>query len=233
MTKRLFSVIVALLAVVICHGEPKILLAGDSLVTEYKESAAPQTGWGQCLSVALGGDVQVCNYAIGGESTKSFIDSGKWDRLINNTLRGDIVLIQFMHNDQKKDVSRATDPATTYRENLKRFISDVRERGAVPVLVTSVLRRFFRSNGDPQRNLGEYPDAMRAVAAETDTPLIDCEQWSFDWLKGLGPEGSVPYYVIDKRDPTKNDNSHLTKDGAEIVARYIAEELVRLGIWAE
>ena len=211
----------------------KILLAGDSLVTEYRESAAPQTGWGQCLSAALGGNVQVSNHAIGGESTKSFIESGKWDGLINSTLRGDVVLIQFMHNDQKKNETRGTDPATTYRDNLKKLINDVHERGAAPVLVTSVLRRFFRSNGDPQRNLGDFPDAMRAVAAETGTPLIDCEKWSFEWLKGLGPEGSVPYYVIDKRDPTKNDNSHLTKDGAEIVAKFIADEMIRLGVWTK
>ena len=109
----------------------------------------------------------------------------------------------------------------------------MRERGANPVLVTSVLRRFFDSNGDPQRSLGDYPDAMRAVATETGTPLIDCEQWSYGWLKGLGPDGSVPYYIIDKRDPTANDNTHFTKEGAEIVADFIAGEIVRLGIWTK
>ena len=211
----------------------KFLLAGDSLVTEYGESSAPQTGWGQCLSAALGGGVQVSNHAVGGESTKSFIDSGKWGGLINSTLRGDIVMIQFMHNDQKEAETHATDPATTYRENLKKFIKDAKDRGATPVLVTSVLRRYFHSDGDPQRNLGDYPDAMRAVATETDTPIIDCEQWSYEWLKELGPEGSIPYYVIDKRDPTANDNTHFTKEGAEIVAKFIADEIIRLGIWSK
>jgi len=211
----------------------KFLLAGDSLVREYRADEAPQTGWGQCLSEALGGGVQVNNHAVGGESTKSFIDSGKWDNLISSTLVGDIVMIQFMHNDQKTVETHATDPATTYKDNLKKFIKEVRERGANPVLVTSVLRRFFDSNGDPQRSLGDYPDAMRAVATETGTPLIDCEQWSYGWLKGLGPDGSVPYYIIDKRDPTANDNTHFTKEGAEIVAKFIADEIVRLGIWTK
>lgn len=210
----------------------KFLLAGDSLVTEYGESSAPQTGWGQCLSEALGGGVQVSNHAIGGESTKSFIDSGKWQGLINSTLTGDIVMIQFMHNDQKTDEAHATDPATTYKENLKKFINDVKERGATPVLVTSVLRRQFK-NGVPVRSLGDYPAAMRAVADETDTPLIDCEQWSYNWLSELGEEGSIPYYIIDKRDPTANDNTHFTKEGAEIVANFIADEIIRLGIWSK
>ena len=211
----------------------KFLLAGDSLVREYRADEAPQTGWGQCLSDALGGGVQVSNHAVGGESTKSFIDSGKWNNLISSTLVGDIVMIQFMHNDQKTVETHATDPATTYKDNLKKFIKEVRERGANPVLVTSVLRRFFDSNGNPLRGHGDYPDAMRAVATETETPLIDCEQWSYGWLKGLGPDGSVPYYIIDKRDPTANDNTHFTKEGAEIVADFIAGEIVRLGIWTK
>ena len=216
----------------VSQRKPKFLLAGDSLVTEYGESSAPQTGWGQCLSEALGGGVQVSNHAIGGESTKSFIDSGKWNGLITSTLREDIVMIQFMHNDQKTDEAHATDPATTYRENLKKFISDVRDRGAKPVLVTSVLRRQFK-NGNVVRNLGDYPAAMRAVAAETDTPLIDCEQWSYEWLTGLGETGSEPYYVTNKRNPEQNDNTHFTKAGAEIVADFIADEIVRLGIWTK
>ena len=214
-------------------SQGKILLAGDSLVTEYNESAAPQTGWGQCLDSALGGDVKVNNHAIGGESTKSFIDSGKWAKLMDDTVRGDVVMIQFMHNDQKTAETHATDPATTYKENLKKFIKEVRDRGANPVLVTSVLRRSFHSNGDPIRNLGDYPDAMRAVSNETDTPLIDCEEWSYNWLKGLGFDGAEPYYVTNKRDSEAMDNTHLTKDGAEIVAKFIADEMIRLGVWVK
>ncbi len=212
--------------------KPKILLAGDSLVTEYPESAAPQTGWGQCLAEALGGNVQVRNHAIGGESTKSFIDEGKWDAVLAETRRGDIVMIQFMHNDQKKQsASHYADAATDYKDNLTRFILDVRAKGGVPVLVTGALRRYFHSNGLPQRTLGDYPAAMREVAQATGTPLIDCEQWSYEWLSQLGPEGSVPYYVMDKRNPEAMDNSHLTRDGAQVLARKIAQDLRDLEIW--
>ena len=232
--KRIFLTLLSILLVITVWGrgreKQKILLAGDSQVTEYTADAYPQTGWGQCLAEALGGGVQISNHAVGGESTKSFIDSGKWDKLMNETVRGDIVMIYFMGNDQKTDEAHATDPATTYRDNLRKFLSDVRGKGAVPVLVTSVLRRLFHSNGTPQRNMGEYPDAMRAVANETNTPLIDCEEWSYNWLNGLGLEGSEPYYVTNKRYPEKMDNSHFTDKGAEIVAEFIASELVRLGV---
>jgi len=213
--------------------KPKILLAGDSIVREYKENEAPQAGWGQYLAAALGGNVKVKNHAVGGESTKSFKESGKWNGLIEETLSGDVVLIWFMHNDKgsSKEGYR-TDAATTYREYLKEYISDVRGKGAVPVLITSILPRQFE-NGQPRRSLGDFPDAMRAVAQETETLLIDCEQWSYDWLAGLGETGSEQYYVVDKRDPEKIDNTHITHSGAEIVAKYIADELVRLGVWTK
>lgn len=211
----------------------KILLAGDSQVTEYTADAYPQTGWGQCLAAALGGDVQIRNHAIGGESTKSFRDSGKWARLMEETVRGDVVMIYFMGNDQKTDEAHATDPATTYRDNLKGFLNDVRAKGATPILVTSVLRRMFHSNGLPQRNMGEYPAAMRAVANETNTLLIDCEEWSYNWLSGLGFDGAEPYYVTNKRNPEAMDNSHFTEEGAAIVAGFIAGELVRLGVYTK
>ena len=211
--------------------KPKILLAGDSLVREYKENEAPQTGWGQCLYLYLGEDVKIKNYAVGGESTKSFMDSGKWAEMLRTVLRNDVVLIQFMHNDQKSAETHATDPATTYRENLKKYISDVREKGGVPVLVTSMLRLQFGSDGKPTRNHKDYPIAMRAVAEETQTTLIDCEQWSYEWLSELGEAGAEPYFILDKKGG--NDNVHVTKEGAETLAKFIADEMIRLGIWTK
>ena len=209
--------------------KPKILLAGDSLVRYYNENEAPQTGWGQCLNLYLGDDVKIKNYAVGGESTKSFMESGKWEEMLRTVLRNDVVLIQFMHNDQKSVETHATDPATTYREYLKKYISDVREKGGVPVLITSMLRLQFGSDGKPTRNHKDYPIAMRAVAEETQTTLIDCEQWSYEWLSELGEAGAEPYFILDKKGG--NDNVHVTKEGAEALAKFIAEELIRQGIW--
>lgn len=201
----------------------KILLAGDSLVAE-RDASTEQKGWGQCLAAALGGDVQVSNHAVGGESTRSFINSGKWDGLLSNILVGDVVLVQFMHNDKNKSPdTHATDPATTYRDNLNKFITDVRDREGVPVLVVSPLTRIFDGNGLPKRSLGDFPAAMRAVATETSTPLIDCEEWSYQWLSTLGYEGSDEYFM--------EDDTHFTGKGAEAVATFIASELKRQNIW--
>jgi rhamnogalacturonyl hydrolase YesR/lysophospholipase L1-like esterase len=213
-------------------GKPSLHLAGDSMSCYYPEKVAPQTGWGQCIASALGdANIPVFNHAVGGESTKSFIDSGKWQKLIEGVRPGDIVFIMFGHNDEKASEARHTDPSTTYKENLTRFIDETRAKGARPVLLTSVSRRFFNDDGTPRRTHGDYPQAMRELAAATDTPLIDTEELSYQWLLELGPEGSVPYFVLDKRDPSAMDNTHLTREGAEVIAGMIAGKLNELKIW--
>ena len=213
-------------------GQPKFLLAGDSTCSEYSAASAPQTGWGQVLAESLGGKVIVQNYAVGGESTKSFIDSGKWDSLRSSIVDGDIVLIQFGHNDEKTDEAHATDPYTTYQANLTKMINETLEKGGKPVLLTSICRLYFRSNGEPQRTHGEYPAAMKALAQSTNTPCIDMEELTWQWLKGLGESGSTPYFVLDKRGNTSNpDRSHLTEEGAKVVAGMIVDGLKELGLW--
>ena len=234
--------------------KPALHLAGDSTCTEYSASSAPQTGWGQCLNAALGGSAQVNNHAIGGESTRSFIESGKWSTLIAGVAKGDIVTIQFGHNDDKDKGSanqeRITHPweylyddnsqpiaNSSYQENLRKMISDTKAKGGIPVLVTSVNRDYFTSDGKCNRTLHDYPQSMREVATATGTYLIDVEQLSYDWLCELGSrEASDPYFVTDKRinngSATGNpDYTHLTDKGAQKVAEWVAAGLRSLGLW--
>lgn len=216
-----------------CVHKPTIHLAGDSISCDYPESVAPQTGWGQCIAAALGDEnLKVVNCAVGGESTKSFIDSGKWQKLIEGVRPGDIVFIMFGHNDEKESKRLHTDPSTTYKENLNRFINETRAKGGIPILLTSVSRRFFAGDGTPRRTHGNYPRAMRELAAATGTALIDMEERTYQWLLDLGPEDSAPYFVLDKRNPDKMDNTHLTKEGAGAVAAMVAHGLKNLGLWS-
>lgn len=209
-------------------AKPKLVLAGDSICTEYNESAYPQTGWGQCIGAAIGEGVTVVNCAVGGESTKSFIDEGKWDELLAQVDSGDVVFINFGHNDEKTDAAHATS-TTVYKNNLIKFVNDVRTKGGSPVLVTPMTRRQFNEDGLLKRSHGEYPSNMIAAASSTRTPLIDLENKSYDWLAALGLEASDPYYVTDKRDG--DDNTHLTDVGAQLVAGWIAEDFKKTGLW--
>ena len=233
--------------------KPALHLAGDSTCTEYSAASAPQTGWGQCLNAALGGGVQVNNHAVGGESTRSFIESGKWATLVAGIATGDIVTIQFGHNDDKDKGSansaRITHPweylyddnsqpiaNSSYQENLRKMISDTKAKGGIPVLVTSVNRDYFTSDGKCNRTLHDYPQSMREVATATGTQLIDVEQLSYDWLCSLGSrEASDPYYVTNKRvdgsTASNPDYTHLTDKGAQKVAEWVAAGLRSLGLW--
>ncbi len=206
-------------------------LAGDSTCCPYPEEARPQTGWGECIAEALGQGVQVENYAVGGESTKSFADEGKWTALAAEIQTGDVVLIQFGHNDEKSDEEHHTDPATTYKEYLTTFINETREKGGIPVLLTSICRRSYHTLGAPLRTHGDYPAAMRELAEATETALVDAEDLTYVWLAQLGKERSEDYFVMYKRGATEADNTHLTDIGAKAVAEMIAKELKKLEPW--
>lgn len=213
--------------------KPTLHLAGDSLCCDYAASATPQTGWGQCLAAALGGgDVTVDNRALSGYSTKTFIDNGKWQALINEVKRGDLVLIMFAHNDSASDATRHTEPGSTYDQNLIKFITETRAKDGIPVLLTSVSSRTFSNDGSTLwRTLPTYTNAMKKVAATKEVALIDINEMTWQWFSSLGPEGTVPYFVMDKRNPNAMDNTHLTREGAEAVASMVAHGLKDLGIW--
>src|SRR5437763_10007684 len=136
-----------------------IALAGDSTVTD-------KVGWGVGFAKQLTGDVECINFSQGGRSSKSFIDEGHWKKVLD--AKPDYILIQFGHNDQPgKGPERETDPKTTYRANLIRYIDEARAIGAKPVLVTSIVRRNFDENGKIKRDpLVGYAQAVRSVAAE-------------------------------------------------------------------
>ncbi len=212
---------------------PKIYIAGDSLAATKLDSKKPETGWGEMLSSYLPDSYEVSNHAINGRSTKSFIDEKRFDAIKNLTQPGDILLIQFGHNDQKKeDPLRYTDPYTTYQENLRYMIDITRSLHAKPILITSISRRkFVFSNVLDGSTLGEYPDAMRMLANITKTPLIDMYQTTQALLSSLGDEGSKRFFLHLKPGEHPNyplgveDNTHLSIDGANLISSLIALEL--------
>ena len=122
-----------------------ILLAGDSTCASYPASRAPLTGWGQVLNQYCREGVTVRNHALSGYSTRSFIRNKKWDKLVSEIKPGDYVVVQFGHNDGSKRHNRYTDPATSYRDNLKKFIADVRARKGNPIIGTSIARCTYKN----------------------------------------------------------------------------------------
>ena len=125
-----------------------IFLIGDSTMANKPTDDNPERGWGQLFPEYFTSDIDIQNHAVNGRSTKSFIKEGRWDTVMGRIQPGDFILIQFGHNDSKADDSNRTAPAhTLYKENLIRFVTDVRSKGATPVLITPVMRRKFDSSG--------------------------------------------------------------------------------------
>lgn len=203
---------------------PTVYTAGDSTMANYGPNSAPMEGWCQRLGDFVKPGVKVDNRAAGGRSTLSFINEGRWEKLVDSLKAGDFVIIQFGHNDQKdKEPERYAAADGAYSDNLRRFIADVRAKGASPVLATSINRRVFK-DGQLQRTLGAYPDAMRKVAKETDTPLLDLYEATYTLYSEAGPEGSKKYFTYGEPGQFPGhpkgiqDNSHLNADGAKAVA---------------
>ncbi len=215
-----------LLAVVsLCSGlafaadEPAaitIALIGDSTVSTYDPRPADKpelTGWGQVLGERLTERVTVKNFAASGRSTKSFRAEKRWEPVL--ALKPQYVLIQFGHNDQKEG-PRYADPEVSFREELRRYISEARAVGATPILVTPVARRTF-AEGKPTTSLGPYAEAMQIVGREENVAVLDLHNVSVELYGKLGDEGSTDMTVGPK------DRTHFTKKGARMMAGLVAE----------
>ena len=224
-------------------------LIGDSTMADKNISGGnPERGWGMVFENFTGPEVRVINYARNGRSTKSFIDEGLWDKVKANMRAGDYLFIEFGHNDEKSGKPAVYAAAWgAYQDNLRLYIRTAREMGVTPVLLTPVARRRFVDGALDETTHGEYPAAMKAVAAETGTVLIDMEAATIDWIKAAGDKASRPYFMwVDAGTCAaipagRQDDTHSTPRGArrncEIVCDSIrakipslAEHLVRYDI---
>lgn len=241
MKRLLLSLMLIVVSVpAVCAREPiTVHLAGDSTMAEKLPEKRPETGWGEKLQRFFSTDeVRVANHAKNGRSTRTFLAEKLWQKILDDLKEGDYVFIEFGHNDQAKArTERYTLPAD-FQANLVRFVTDVRERKAHPVLMTPVVRRRFNPSGEFYDTHGEYPDLVRRVASEYKVPLIDMHQKSERVLRRLGPEESRKLFLHLKPNENPNyltgieDNTHFNGYGAEVMAELAVEGIreLKLGL---
>ncbi len=133
-----------------------IYICGDSTAATYPPENAPITGWGQLLGDYLP-NVNVVNKAVGGRSTKSFLAEGRLTDIERTIQPGDLLLIQFTHNDTSDLVWRHTDPNTSFSANLEIYVDTARLHGAIPVLVTPIPRRYTGGMASSWTRTGRIP----------------------------------------------------------------------------
>lgn len=215
-----------------------IYTIGDStMANKPNPDENPERGWVQMLPQFFNNEVTIDNRAVNGRSTKSFIDEKRWDSVHKMLKRGDYVFIQFGHNDQKEnDSNRYTNPHTAYRHNLIRFVKETLEKGAKPILFSSIARRNFNENGVLIDTHGAYPLETRLVATTFNIPFIDLQYLSEQLEESYGSEkskmlhlhfkvGENPYYPEGKIDDT-----HLSELGATEMAKLVMQQLELLNI---
>jgi lysophospholipase L1-like esterase len=185
---------------------PTLFLIGDSTVSD--QAIPPWNSWGQMLPRFFGPTIAIANHAESGESIRSALGERRFEKLYGQLKPGDWVAVQFGHNDMK---STAADALAVYTADLEAIVAEVRKRGATPVLITSMERK----NGVERDTLAGYPDAVRAVAAKLDAPLVDLHALSRRLYRGLG----------DQLDAAFQDGTHHNDFGSYELARCVAEGL--------
>lgn len=198
-----------------------IFMIGDSTMANKDISGGKlERGWGMMLQNCFSEDVRIDNHAVNGRSSKSFINEGRWDVVLGKIKPGDYVFIQFGHNDEKPQPERHTEPGSTFDDNLRKFVRETRERGGIPVIFNSVVRRNFykitpkndddealrnttaktvtstKEEGDTLYDThGDYVVAPRIVAEAESVVFIDANKITHDLEQGLGCEASKKLHM--------------------------------------
>lgn len=236
-------------------------LIGDSTMADYRkyprygESDNPITGWGQVFQPFMRGDrldaiknfihadkVVVDDRAVGGRTTRSFFEEGKWRDVYNSIQPGDLVFIQFGHNDAgiripEKYANRGYPEFVHlgYKEYLRFYVSETREKGGIPILLTPVARNYPWKDGVLTNVHGDFPKGVKEVAEELNVFMIDLNQLSMDFFTSKGKEYVTTHYFMNlppgkfKSVPDGlEDNTHFQPEGAKEVARLVYEALKKI-----
>jgi lysophospholipase L1-like esterase len=214
-----------------------IWLIGDSTMANKEIKAYPETGWGMPFKYFFDSSVIVDNRAKNGRSTRSFIEEGLWQPVVDNLSEGDYVIIQFGHNDEVPTKKTYT-TEEQFKTNLIRYVNESRAKKAVPVLITPVARRKFDSTEHIVGTHEVYSEIVRSVARQLNVPLIDLDKKSQALLQQLGPENSKLLYnhLQPGEHPNypdgKADDTHFNELGArkmaELVLKGISEQHLEL-----
>ena len=234
-----------------------IFVIGDSTAAQKDTTGGKvERGWAMMLQDCFNPDfIVVDNHAVNGRSSKSFIDEGRWNKVLERINPGDYVIIQFGHNDEKPKADRHTDPGSTFDYNLAKYVRETREKGGIPILMNPVVRRNFLvkapENDDDEKlrtstfkddsimiegdslidTHGLYRVAPMDVAERMNCHFIDANKITHDLEQGLGREASKKLHMrfLPGEEPSepqgKQDNTHYNKYGAQVVANLLADAL--------
>lgn len=234
-----------------------VYLIGDSTVADYTgdydekdymTTRYPIAGWGQVFQPFMRPDslskirhlikadsVVVADKARGGRSTRTFFEEGRWAEVYRSLQKNDLVLMQFGHNDAAENKPERYTNVTAYKEYLRLFVHQTREKGAIPILLTPVNRNYPWKDGKLSNVHGDYPQAVKDVAKELNVQLIDLTQLSIDAFTARGQDYVTDHYFMNlpagkytAYPEGLKDNTHFQPEGATAVAALVFKGLQEL-----
>jgi lysophospholipase L1-like esterase len=220
---------------------PKLVLVGDSTVNN---SSGDFRGWGNVIGELFDpAKIEVVNKARGGRSSRTFITEGLWDQIKKTLTKGDIVLIQFGHNDGgpiDKDRARGSlkgigdetqeaaieatqkrEVVRTFGSYLRTYVADAKAKGAIVILVSPVPRNRWVEN-KVERSADTYGGWSKAIANETSSYFLDLNEITALKYEKDGPVKVAADYF------TKIDNTHTSIAGARVNAESVVEGLRKI-----
>ena len=204
---------------------PAVLLMGDSTVTDQGALApyapgATYCGWGQMLTPFLNEAACVGNFARSGMTAQTIRETGLYDLLCEHLRAGDLVLMQFGHNDQKRAQLLADGG---YADALRAFIDELRAKGAQPVVVTPLARNSWWNEREYNDLLHAFAASAVRVAQEKGVPVIDLHRFMREVIVSQGREAVRPLFHV-------GDYTHTNDFGAALAAGHVAGMLGQLGL---
>ena len=235
-----------------------VYLIGDSTMADYSnnydegkdymKTRYPITGWGQVFQQFMSSDslqkvrgivkadsVIVKDRARGGRSTRTFFQEGRWRSVYEALEKDDIVLMQFGHNDASESKTERYVDVEGYKEFLRLFVTQTRQKEAYPVILTPVARNYPWENGQLQNVHGEYDQAAKDIAKELDVLFVDLNKRSMEHFSEMGKEYvtnkyfmNLPAGLYEAYPDGQSDNTHFQPEGATAVARLVFEGMQKL-----
>lgn len=232
-----------------------IYLIGDSTVADYsleenyQTKKFPQVGWGQVFQpffqkdslklvkniIGSSKEVKVDDCAKGGRSTRTFFQEGRWASVYKSLQKGDVVMMQFGHNDASVEKTERYVNIEGYKEFLRLFINQTKEKGATPIVLTPVARNYPWKDGKLSNVHGDYPQAAIDVAKELNVKYIDLNELSIDFFSLKGQEFVTVNYFMNfeaGKFPAfpegQKDNTHFQTKGGIEVARLVFNAMKKL-----
>ena len=214
-----------------------VYVAGDSTVQTYVGSSIHQGGWGQFFDSYFATQVTVDNRAIGGRTSRRFIEEGRLTTILSAARAGDWLFVQFGTNDSNQTATYDDGepyylaPATDFKTYMQMYIDGAKGRGVTPVLVTPPPRNSCRTDGVSfNYSFTSYANAMKELGQANGVAVVDLGARAVTYLNGKADcDWASANFFLVRADGTV-DGTHFQEMGANILAGLVVEGIRALAL---